>query len=122
MALFYLGGAVGRLTTLKPALATLGARVALPGWADPSRGTRHERGYGSAWDALRLIILQRDAGLCVPCRAAGRVTPAAEVDHVVNRARGGADEPANLQAICRACHKAKTARESAESRTYRRDY
>ncbi len=120
--LFYLGGAVGRLVTIKPRVAQLGARVALPGWTDPRRGTRHERGYGTAWDALRLAILQRDAGLCVPCRTAGRVTPATEVDHVVNRARGGTDDPANLQSICMACHNAKTARESAGSRTYRLSY
>lgn len=113
---------MGRLTALKPRVAQLGARVALPGWTDPARGTRHERGYGTAWDALRQSILERDKGLCVPCRTSGRVTPAAEVDHLVNKAQGGTDEPANLQSICRACHKAKTARESAESRTYRLAY
>lgn len=53
--------------------------------------------------------------LCQPCQAEGRVTPAAEVDHIVPKAKGGSDEMANLQAICRPCHQAKTDREAAEA-------
>jgi 5-methylcytosine-specific restriction protein A len=37
-----------------------------------------------------------------------------EVDHIVNRARGGLDDEENLQALCIPCHKQKTAAESAE--------
>jgi len=81
-------------------------------WGDDRlRGNRHQRGYGAAWDKLRRWVLQRDRHLCQPCLQAGRVTPAAEVDHITPKARGGTDDPANLQAICRACHATKTARE-----------
>jgi 5-methylcytosine-specific restriction protein A len=40
--------------------------------------------------------------------AGGRPTPATQVDHIRPKAKGGTDEPANLQSICDECHKAKT--------------
>lgn len=72
--------------------------------------TRQQRGYGAAWDKLRKIILIRDKYLCQPCLAAkpGRLTPAREVDHILSKAKGGTDDPANLRAICTPCHQAKT--------------
>lgn len=75
------------------------------------RGNRHARGYGSVWEKIRQRILRRDSGLCQPCLQAGRVTAATAVDHVIAKARGGADFDENLQAICRDCHAAKTAHE-----------
>lgn len=77
-------------------------------FADKSRGTRHERGYGSAWDVLRKAVMQRDAGLCQPCREAKRVSIATMVDHIRPKAEGGSDAMDNLRAICRACHTRKT--------------
>ena len=62
------------------------------------RGTSTQRGYGASWQRLRASILIRDKGLCVPCRAAGRVTAATEVDHVTPKACGGDDDVDNLQA------------------------
>jgi 5-methylcytosine-specific restriction protein A len=44
-----------------------------------------------------------------------RITPARDVDHVTPKARGGTDEPVNLESICRSCHQRKT----AEERGYR---
>ncbi|AAL40344.1 putative bacteriophage protein gp82 [Burkholderia pseudomallei] len=79
--------------------------------SDAVRGNRHARGYGTAWDKIRQRILRRDSGLCQPCLQAGRVTVATAVDHVISKARGGTDHDENLQAICRDCHAAKTARE-----------
>jgi len=38
----------------------------------------------------------------------GRLKPAKEVDHIKPKFEGGTDDPKNLQAICRDCHKAKT--------------
>jgi 5-methylcytosine-specific restriction protein A len=81
-------------------------------FADKRRGNRHERGYGSAWDKLRALILARDEGLCQPCVRAHRVSLATAVDHTVPKAEGGTDDPSNLQAICRACHLDKTAAEA----------
>ncbi len=80
-------------------------------FADPRRGSRHERGYGAAWDKLRRVILARDCGLCQPCALAGRTTVATQVDHITAKERGGTDDAANLQAICVDCHKTKTANE-----------
>lgn len=78
-------------------------------WA--GKGSRHERGYGSAWVKLRRNILDRDMHLCQPCLAKGRPTPAPMVDHIVAKADGGTDDPSNLRAICSACHAAKTTAE-----------
>jgi 5-methylcytosine-specific restriction protein A len=79
------------------------------GW--DKQGTAAERGYGWQWRNTARRILARDGGLCQLCKAAGRMTFAAEVDHIVNKARGGTDDDDNLQAICRPCHEAKTADE-----------
>lgn len=81
-------------------------------FADKRRGNRHERGYGTAWDKLRALILARDCGLCQVCAAAGLVTLAHAVDHVKPKAEGGTDDESNLQAICKACHLDKTAEEA----------
>lgn len=72
------------------------------------RASRHARGYGTAWEKLRKEVMQRDKGLCQPCVSNGRYTPAHAVDHIVQKASGGTDDLANLQAICRACHLDKT--------------
>ena len=77
------------------------------------RLSRHERGYGSAWERLRLVVLQRDMGLCQVCRTKGRLTPGSIVDHVRPKAEGGTDDLENLQVICKPCHTMKTAGESA---------
>lgn len=99
-----------RLRCLRPPLAPAPATT---GWKpDAIRGSRHQRGYGAAWDRIRQRILKRDEGLCQPCLAEGRTSPGVQVDHILPRARGGDDSDTNLQAICEACHRAKTARES----------
>jgi 5-methylcytosine-specific restriction protein A len=102
-----------RLKCLRPILAPA---PATQGWKpDTVRGTRHQRGYGTAWEKLRAEILRRDEGLCQPCLAVSRVAPGTEVDHRIPKAQGGTDSPSNLQAICRPCHLAKTARESTNT-------
>lgn len=74
-----------------------------------SKQSRHERGYGSAWVKTRANILKRDRHLCIPCLMGGRPTPATQVDHIKPKAKGGTDDPTNLQAICDDCHNLKTA-------------
>ncbi len=71
-------------------------------WAD--KGSRHARGYGTAWTRLRLVILKRDGHLCQPCRTKGRVTPATEVHHIKAKADHGTDDPDNLVSTCHDCH------------------
>lgn len=89
------------------------------GWnRDHRRGSRQQRGYGAEWDRLRLLILKRDRYLCQcdECKRTGRVLPATEVDHRIPKAEGGSDDPGNLAAINKDCHKRKTAQESARAR------
>lgn len=86
-------------------------------FADSRRGSRHHRGYGTAWDKLRAQVLREDAGLCRPCLRQGLVTAGCRtVDHIVGKAQGGGDERANLQTICKPCHDAKTAAEARLAR------
>lgn len=85
-----------------------------------SKGSRHSRGYGSAWVKLRETIIAHDFGLCQACKCKGRLNPYRKgqwfaVDHVVPKAAGGADEPGNLQLRCPEHHAAKTEREAAEA-------
>jgi len=68
------------------------------------------RGYGTAWQRLRLWVLKREP-LCRECRKAGKLTPATDVDHITSRAKGGTDDPENLRSLCESCHSVKTARE-----------
>lgn len=86
-----------------------------------SEASRHKRGYGTAWDKLRKVILTRDKHLCQACKRKGRVKAGNHVDHIKAKAKGGTDDPDNLECLCPDCHTDKTARESAEAqgRTYR---
>ncbi len=86
------------------------------------KGSRHSRGYGSSWDRIRLTILKRDNYLCQECIRQGKLTPLCvrprdhAVDHITPKARGGTDDPDNLQSLCAACHEAKTARDEGWNR------
>lgn len=85
------------------------------GW---SRESRQSRGYGAAWDKVRLVVLKRDYGLCQCAQCQGgkvRLTPATEVHHIKARAKGGTDDPTNLQAINTDCHKRETAAEQGRT-------
>jgi 5-methylcytosine-specific restriction enzyme A len=69
----------------------------------------------SQWERLRVEVLTRAMGLCecAECRALGRDLIASEVDHIVPLWAGGAPrDPANLQAMARECHAAKSAAEA----------
>ena len=84
-----------------------------PAW-DHTRQSRHARGYGSQWDKLRAEVMTRDMRLCQPCLKDDRVTAAHAVDHITPKAKGGTDDLANLQAICRRCHLDKTLRDNGK--------
>ena len=71
---------------------------------------------GRPWRRKRARILARDGKLCQPCKAAGRLTLATQVDHIVPKAEGGTDEEDNLQAICAPCHDAKSRTEATRGR------
>ena len=82
------------------------------GW-QREHGSSTARGYGAEWRRLRAAVLARDNHLCQcsDCRERGRIRVAHHVDHIIPKAHGGTDDPANLQAINRDCHRRKTARE-----------
>ena len=85
-------------------------------FADKHRGSRHERGYGSAWDKTRKIILSRDKGLCQPCMRDGKFRPARIVDHIKPKFEGGTDDHDNLESVCQACSDRKTQEEAQRAR------
>lgn len=91
-------------------------KVKRDSFGDKHRGSRHERGYGTAWDKARLRVLRRDAGICQLCLADGRVHRGTEVDHRVPKFEGGTDDDENLQTICRPRHREKTQQEAARAR------
>ena len=78
--------------------------------------SRAHAGMGSRrWALTRRAVFVRDGWRCRACGRPGRL----ECDHVTPVHRGGALwDLANLQALCRGCHVAKTA---GENRTARRD-
>lgn len=72
---------------------------------DARRGSAHERGYDSRWQAVSAGHL-RKRPLCVCCAANGRTTAATLVDHIVPH-RGDkvlfwASD--NRQGLCANCH------------------
>lgn len=73
-------------------------------------GSSSSRGYGQAWKGLRAAVLL-DEPLCRHCAAAGRVTAASDVDHVIPKALGGTDDRSNLSPLCADCHARKTIRD-----------
>lgn len=102
---------MSRLTTLAPRMKQAeGRQYAAPVSPEAEGGWGSGRG-GRPWRRKRESILLRDKYTCQGC---GVVTLDLEVDHIVNIARGGTDDEANLQALCVPCHKAKTAVEAAQ--------
>jgi 5-methylcytosine-specific restriction protein A len=79
-----------------------------------SKESRHARGYGSAWDKLRLYILERDFHLCQCAECAKRLVPlpANQVNHKTSKAEAQKlgwtqdqiDDPSNLEAVNADCH------------------
>lgn len=68
--------------------------------------------YTSAeWKRLREQYINAHP-LCEICDAGGRVTPATEVDHIVEIQDGGDKTNLdNLQSLCTSCHRRKTGEE-----------
>ena len=85
------------------------------------KGSSKSRGYGYAWNKLRLKALERDKHLCQMCLKRGIFTTATDVDHIVPLAQGGSDEMENLQSLCHECHKQKTCQERLNNKNYLHD-
>lgn len=71
-------------------------------WANSKR--RERMGLsGGAWATVRRRVLKRDMGCCYLCDKPG----ADEVDHLVELAAGGTNDPNNLASCHAACHRHK---------------
>lgn len=68
------------------------------------RPSASRRGYGPDWRKLRAATPKTP---CVDCGAPWR--PGFHLDHRLARAKGGTDDPSNLEWRCWRCHSAKTA-------------
>lgn len=86
---------------------------------DPEPGGQYVKqatnAYGREHRAIRKQLLEEEP-LCQECQEQGRVTPATIADHVIPLAEGGKTERSNYRALCDACSRSKTARESARGR------
>jgi 5-methylcytosine-specific restriction endonuclease McrA len=60
------------------------------------------QGYDAVYKRLRPLVLARDR-VCTICRKAR----ATEVDHIVELAEGGRNEPTNLRGVCKSCNVSK---------------
>lgn len=81
-----------------------------------SRGRAGRGRGGRAWRRIRDAVMVRDRHLCQACKRQGIATPAESVDHITPEAEGGRTTPANLEALCSPCHKAKTQDEALRAR------
>ncbi|MFC6022963.1 HNH endonuclease [Plantactinospora solaniradicis] len=73
-------------------------------WKESS-GTRQLPGN---WSTLKKQARNFATKICVFC---GLRDPGGQVDHVINRAEGGTDDPSNLGWACARCHDRKTEEE-----------
>ena len=81
----------------------------------PARGqerpTAAARGYCSAaWRRTRLAVIARDMGICQLCGLLVAGSP--DIDHILEKSKGGTDALSNLRTACKACHSKRTARDS----------
>lgn len=99
---------------MRKAVNSYHRRSATDGQTGPGKASRHDRGYGSAWERTRRLALVRDGYLCLACAADNRTTVATEVDHITPKHKGGTDDLDNLQSLCTECHAAKTLRDTGK--------
>ena len=92
------------MKTLRPTIKMLAAKG--------PRTVAVERTRGTTWQNIRKRVLDAQPA-CVQCAAAGIVTPAHPVDHIVPLWAGGTDARSNLQPLCKTCHSAKNKVEAA---------
>lgn len=71
--------------------------------------------------SLRYDVIRRAKGRCEACGVSGEER-ALEVDHILPRNRGGADDPSNLQALCYLCNAQKRDRDDTDYAAVRASY
>ncbi|MER6064840.1 HNH endonuclease [Streptomyces sp. NPDC001792] len=80
---------------------------------DRVRGSAHQRGYTQAWrtTAAHAVAQHREqwGDWCPGFKVAGHPSTDLTADHIVPKAAGGTDDPANIQVLCRGCNSRKHA-------------
>jgi len=71
--------------------------------------------------SVRFDVLRRAGGRCELCGASSRDIQI-DVDHIIPRAKGGSNDPSNLQALCRTCNAQKRDRDDTDFRAVRDEY
>ncbi|KXB91586.1 HNH endonuclease signature motif containing protein [uncultured Megasphaera sp.] len=61
------------------------------------------RKYNGQWQRIRKRYVSVHP-FCERCLAQGKLTPVAEVHHILPLTRGGTHEEVNLMSLCRSCH------------------
>lgn len=79
-----------------------------------SRESRHKRGYGTAHDKMRTMLM-RTVVLCEECTRNDRVSVGTIADHIVPLAKGGTGTRSNYQLLCKDCSDAKTLADKGQS-------
>lgn len=91
---------------MKPQVRTLNTGLAQPSTTKRLRGN-------ALYAAMKRLARERPR-MCAECHRHGLVRIGEELDHIVPLWKGGSNDPANLQWLCKPCHAEKTAREAAE--------
>jgi 5-methylcytosine-specific restriction protein A len=78
---------------------------------DARRGTASQRGYGKKWRDLRAAAIAAQPW-CSFCHHPGSRDNPLSADHVVEKARGGSDDPSNIRVFVLAVQPAAAARSS----------
>ena len=68
-----------------------------------TRAPEIKKKYGSRWRRIRDRYVKQHP-FCERCLEEGRITPVAEVHHILPVARGGTHEKSNLMSLCQSCH------------------
>lgn len=72
------------------------------------RDPRINRRYGARWRRIRAAYISQHP-LCEDCQAQGKITPVAEVHHVLPLEHGGSHDFSNLRSLCKPCHSRQSA-------------
>ena len=67
---------------------------------------------GRGYRSYKPMLYTRQSGVCNGCER-GYHYRVMQVDHIVAKARGGSDHPANLQLLCKRCNQIKSTRSQA---------